>query len=79
MLAIDSATMSFAFIVCQSFNVSTNEDGLRIYSILYSVETKHPLVVESLYAALIFPLLHLLVPNAQHSIATEWSMKPNLS
>ena len=39
MLAIDSATTSFAFIVCQLFNESTNELGLRIYSVLYPIET----------------------------------------
>ena len=51
MLAIDSATTSFAFIVCQLFNESTNELGLRIYSVLHTVET-----CQALWVYLVYPM-----------------------
>jgi len=49
--AMASSTSAFskesAFIVCQLFNDSTNEVGLRSYTILHQVETGHALVCQS--------------------------------
>lgn len=63
MFAIAASTS--AFIVCRSFNVSTNEDGLRTYSLFRSRNLSTPYLVlhAALGTLLLTLLLTLLVPT----------------